>query len=75
MVSKVETFETNSYNDIVVTYSCLRILSPKVIIPLVPHAFQHGPLPQPALKNFFENNLNLKGFHKVRACWDCTWHE
>ena len=39
--------------------------SPKVIISLVPRASQHGPLRPPTLKNFFENNLNFKGFHEV----------
>ena len=37
----------------------------KVIILLVPHASQHGPLRPPALKNFFENKLNFEGFHEV----------
>ena len=39
--------------------------SPKVIISLMPHASQLGPLRPPALKNFFESNLDFKGFHEV----------
>ena len=36
----------------------------KVMIPLVPRTSQHGPLgPPPALKIFFESNLNFKDFH------------
>ena len=38
---------------------------PKVIIPLVPRASQHGPLRPPALKNFFESNFDFKGFDEV----------
>ena len=38
---------------------------PKVIIPLMPRASQHGPLHPPALKTFLESNFNFKGFHEV----------
>ena len=31
----------------------------------MPRASQYGPLRPPALKNFFESNLNVKGFHEV----------
>ena len=39
--------------------------SPKVIIPFATRASQHGPFLPPALENFFERNLNFKGFHEV----------
>ena len=31
----------------------------------MPRAFQHGPLSPPALKNFFESNVDFKSFHQV----------
>ena len=40
--------------------------SPKVIIALMPRTSQHRPLRPPALKNFFQSNLDFKGFHKVQ---------
>ena len=43
--------------------------SPKVINALVhrhQHQHQHRPLRPPALKNFFQSNLDFKGFHKVQ---------
>ena len=39
--------------------------SRKIIISLVPHASQHGPIRPPALKDFSESNVNFKGFHEV----------
>ena len=36
-----------------------------IIITLMPRASQHRPLGPPALKNFFESNLNFKGLHEV----------
>ena len=54
-------------------YSCLRILSPKVFIPLVTRASQHRPLGPPALNIFFESNLNFKGFHEVNRVTARAW--
>ena len=31
----------------------------------MPRAFQYGPLGPLALNDFFDSNLNLKGFHEV----------
>ena len=39
--------------------------SPKVITPFMPRASQHGLLGPSALKNFFESNLDFKGFHEI----------
>ena len=47
-------------------------LSPEVIILPVPRASQHGPLRQPALKNFFESSLNIKGCHEVNRITERT---
>ena len=49
-----------------------RCFSPKLIILLVPPAFQHGPLRPPALKNFFETNVNFKSFQEVNRMIACA---
>ena len=33
----------------------------------MPRASQHGLLTPPALKNFFDSDLDFKGFHKVNG--------
>ena len=64
-LSMIKIFKLFVSDDLNGGYSCLSILFPRVIIPLVPRASQHGPLGSPALNNFFESNLNFKGFRKV----------